>query len=78
MVYYLLINSYNSNCRSHCLQVFDEEIYKVYRGEVVPAVFDGWLDDLDVPSRMSAPAPPWELYSFKGDAVVEQTLGRRS
>ena len=52
--------------------------YKVYRGEVVPGVFDGWLDDLDVPSRMTAPASPRELHSFKGDDVGEQTLGRRS
>ena len=52
--------------------------YKIYRGEVVPVVFDGWLDVLDVPCRQSAPVSPRELCSFKGDAVGERTLGRRS
>ena len=52
--------------------------YKIYRGEVVPGVFDWWLDVLDVPCRLSVPVPLWELHSYKGDAIVERTLGRRS
>ena len=52
--------------------------HRIYTGEVVPGVFDWWLDVLDVPCRQSAPVPPRELCSFKGDGVGERTLGRRS
>jgi hypothetical protein len=50
---------------------------KVYKGEVLPGVFDGWLDVLNVPCRMSAPLLPRGLRSFKGDCYRRTDLGKK-
>jgi hypothetical protein len=50
---------------------------KVYKGEVLPGVFDGWLDVLNVPCRMSTPLLPRGLRSFKGDYYRRTDLGEK-